>query len=377
MTPAVSPDVLAAAADAGAIARAGADAAEDERRLPDATVKALVEAGMMRLLVPSQYDGPGVDPMTFVAAVERIARDDGAAGWCTAIASSTSSMSLFLPEASARMIFGPHDLVTGGVFAPNGSGVAGDGGVRVTGRWQWGSGTQHCDWIVGGVRCDDDTFRLCWFPQDDVTFHDTWHTSGLRGTGSLDFSVEDAFVPDELTTQPGVTRPVVDVALASFPMFALLGIGIAATALGVARRALDELVELAGAKRPQYASRSLAEQPYTHIELSRAEARVRSARSFLYDELSAAWEVADGGEPISVEGRVAIRLAALHATESAVAAVDAAYTLAGGSSVFSSNVLQRCLRDVHMATQHVMVAPKLHATLGRSLVGLDIDTSML
>jgi len=359
------------------VAAANADEAERTRRLPAATVEALTAAGLMRLCVPPEYGGPGVDPMTLVTAVETVAQGDGAAGWCSMIASTTSSLSLLLPADTACTIFGPLDSVAGGVFAPNGTASAVDGGFRVSGRWQWGSGTQHCHWIVGGVRCDDGTFRLCWFPAAEVEFHDTWYTSGMRGTGSLDYSVDDVLVGAEFITQPGATRPVVDAPLANFPMFALLAVGIAGVALGIARHALDELVALATDKRPQYASRSLAEQPYTQIEVSRAEARLRSGRALLLDELATTWDVALAGGQIDVARRVAMRLAANHATECAVAAVDTAYTLAGGTSVYSASVLQRCLRDVHTATQHVMVAPKLHATLGRSLLGLDIDTSML
>ncbi|MDQ3739208.1 MAG: acyl-CoA dehydrogenase family protein [Actinomycetota bacterium] len=359
------------------LAAANADEAERSRRLPAATVKALVDAELMRLCVPPEYGGPGVDPMTLMAAVETVAKGDGAAAWCSMIASTTSSLSLMLPPETARTIFEPPSAVAGGVFAPNGTARLVDDGFRVSGRWQWGSGTQHCDWIVGGARCDDGTFRLCWFPAADVEFHDTWYTSGMRGTGSLDYSVDDLLVIPEFTTQPGATRPVVDNPLANFPMFALLAVGIAGVALGIARHALDELVALATDKRPQYASRSLAEQPYTQIEVSRAEAQLRGGRALLLDELASTWDVASAGGHIDVSRRVAVRLAANHATECAVTAVDSAYTLAGGTSVYSASVLQRCLRDVHTATQHVMVAPKLHATLGRSLLGLDIDTSML
>ena len=106
------------------------------------------------------------------------------------IASTTASQALFLPPATAQQIYRDASVVAGGVFAPNGVGAVAGDTVTVSGRWQWGSGTQHCQWILGGTACDDDTFRLCWFEAADVTFHDTWYTSGLRGTGSLDFSVD-------------------------------------------------------------------------------------------------------------------------------------------------------------------------------------------
>lgn len=268
-------------------------------------------------------------------------------------------------------------VVAGGVFAPNGVGVVGGDTVRVTGRWQWGSGTQHCRWIVGGTHCDDDTFRLCWFPAADVTFHDTWHSSGLRGTGSLDFSVADAVVPVAHTFRPGITRPQCPGALGRFPNFALLAAGVAAVALGIGRHALDELAAMAAGKRPLFSSRSLAASPYTQIQLATAEAELRAARAFLLDEVSRAWDTVTLGSRVDIPTRAAIRLAAVHATQAAVGATDAAYTLAGGTSVYSSNELQRCLRDVHVTTQHLMVAPKLRETLGRILLGQDTDTSTL
>jgi alkylation response protein AidB-like acyl-CoA dehydrogenase len=371
--------VLAAADGVIGVASQNAELAEERRRLPAETVAALVDAGLMRLCVPDKYGGPGVEPMTLVAALETVAAADGAAGWCAMIASTTSSMAAFLPVPVAEGIYGPADSVTGGVFAPavNGSGVAVDGGYRVSGRWQWGSGTQHCHWITGGVRCDDGTFRLCFAPAADVELHDTWYTSGLRGTGSLDFSVTDVFVPADHTIEPGITPPVVDTPLAAFPNFSLLAAGVSAVALGIGRHAVGELVALAGGKRPQFSSRSLAESPYTQIEIAKVEARLRAGRALLLEALSSAWDEASAGDAISVDRRVAIRLAAVHAVDAAVAATDAAYTLAGGTSLYSSHPLQRCLRDVHAATQHIMVAPKLYATLGRAVLGLDLDAGML
>jgi indole-3-acetate monooxygenase len=373
----VSKELLAAAAAVAPVVRANADEGERIRRLPAATVAALTDAGLMRMCVPAAYGGPEADPMTVVEVIEAVSRDDGAAGWCTMIAATTSSMALFLPPETAKELFGDPTVVAGGVFAPNGSGTADGDGFRVSGRWQWGSGTQHCQWIVGGTSCDDDTFRLCFFGAADVTFHDTWHAAGLRGTGSLDFTVDDVRVPADRTIQPGITPPTIDVPLGAFPNFALLAAGVAAVSLGIGRRALDEIVALAEEKRPQFSKRTLARSGFTQTEVARAEAGLRAGRALLLDELGRTWDVACRGGRIDVAARVGIRLACVHAASAAVTATDAAYTLAGGSSVYDSNVLQRCLRDVHVTTQHLMVAPKLHETLGRLLLGLDADVRFL
>ena len=370
-------DLVDAAEGVGDVVRRHADEAERIRRLPAATVDALVAAGLMRMYVPAAYGGPAADPPTALRAMEEVARADGEAGWCTMIASTTSSLAVFLPPDGAREIYGDPGIVTGGVFAPNGTGHVDGGTVTVTGRWGWGSGTQHCRWIVGGVRCDDDVFRLCFFDAADVTFHDTWHTSGLRGSGSLDFSVDGSVVPLRRTFPAFGGGATIDGPLGHFPNFTLLAAGVAATALGIGRRALDELTVLATEKRPQFSNRTLAQSPYTQIELARAEAALRSARAFLLDEVVTAWGCCVAGRPVTIDQRVAIRLAGANATRQAADAADVAYTLAGGSSVYSSNVLQRLQRDAHVPTQHIQAAPKLFETLGRALLGQEIDTATL
>ncbi len=329
------------------------------------------------MCLPVAYGGPGASPVDMIDAVGEVARGDGAAGWCAAIASTTSSLAAFLDPAVAAQIFPTSATATGGVFAPNGSGVADDDGYRVTGRWQWGSGTQHCAWIVGGAMCDDGSQRICFFPAAQVDFHDTWHSVGMRGTGSLDISVDDVYVAADHTVRAGGGAVHVDEPLAHFPNFTLLALGIAATALGVARRALDELGELASSKRPQFSSRTLAASGFAQTEYARAEAQWRSARSYLRDEVAAAWVIAGSGAPVPVASRVAMRLAAAHAASTCASVVDSAWTLAGGSAVYETSVLGRCLRDAHVATQHIMVAPKLNETLGKFLLGADFDAAMI
>ena len=373
----MSSAILKRAATAALVASEHADAAESGRRLPSETVAALAEAQMFTLCLPAAYGGAEADPQTFVDAIETVAHGDGAAGWCTMVASTTSSMSVFLEPETARRIFSSPSVATAGVFAPNAIGARAGDGYSVTGRWQWGSGTQHSAWILGGARCDDETQRSCFFPVSDVEFHDTWHTSGLRGTGSLDFSVDCAWVPVEHTVQPGVSPARVDSALAHFPNFTLLAIGVAGAALGIARRALDEVAELAGAKTPQFSSKTLAQSGFAQNVFAKAEAEWRSARAFLRDEIGQAWSAALAGQPVPVARRVGMRLAAAHVASACADVVDAVYTVAGGSAVYDTSVLGRCLRDAHVVTQHIMVAPKLNETLGKFLLGVDFDARMI
>ena len=373
-------ELVRAAYGLRAAIEAHAEDGERLRRLPMPTVKALVDADLMRMCVPAIYGGPETDPMTMVAAIEAVSSADGAAGWCSMIASTTSSMAAFLPEASALEIYGDRTSITGGVFAPNGHGVGarrnGVAGFEVTGRWAWGSGTQHCRWVLGGASCDDGTFRLCFVPQTDVSFHDTWYTSGMRGSGSLDYSVDAAFVPAERTIQPGVTRPVVDTPLARYPNFALLAAGVAAVGLGIARRALDELIDLAQDKLPQYSSRTLARSGFTQVEVARSDAQLRAARAFLLEQLGETWRTVERGDEASLVARIGVRSAAVHAATAAAAVADTAFTVAGGTAVYDTSRLGRALRDAHVVTQHIQTAPKLNETIGKLLLGVDVDTSM-
>ena len=369
-------DLVRAARDVADLVEAHADASERQRKIPTPVVKALRDADLLRMCVPVAYGGPEVDPLSMVQAIETISAADGAAGWCTMIASTTSSLSAFLPPETAKEMFANRRNVSGGVFAPNGTGCSVDGGWRVSGAWNWGSGTQHCQYIVGGTRLDDD-FRLMFFDASDVRIHDTWHTSGLRGTGSNEFSVTEVFVPAERTMSARGARPTVETPLASFPTFTLLAVGVAAVALGLARRAIDEFTELAVDKRPQFSRRTLAQAGTNQTDLARAEARVRAARAFLLGEVADAWEGALNGDGVELDSRVRIRLAGAHAVESSIAAVDSVYTMAGGTAIFDTSQLQRCLRDIHVVSQHIMVSPRLYETLGKHLFGAEIDSSTI
>jgi alkylation response protein AidB-like acyl-CoA dehydrogenase len=328
------------------------------------------------MAVPKAYGGPEVDPPTILQVIERVATADGAAGWCTMIATTTSLLSHYVEPTVARTIWGDPRHITGGVFARNAKAVKVDGGYRVSGRWMWGSGTQHCDYITGGASGDGFSGSM-WFTPDQVTFHDTWHTSGLRGTGSGDFSVDDVFVPDGMATQPQVTGPLVDSPLGAFPDMTLLAVGVAAAGLGIGRHALDAIIELGQAKRPQFSTRTIAQSGVAQADLARAEATLRSARAFLLDEVSQAWATAVAGGRVDVDSRARMRLAGANAAEAAVKAADTAYTLGGGTSPFDYSPLQRCLRDAHVVTQHIMVAPRLYETLGKHHFGIDIDATMI
>jgi alkylation response protein AidB-like acyl-CoA dehydrogenase len=356
--------------------------------LPLDVVDAIRPSQAFRLYVPADLGGPAATAWGGLEVIEEYAYHDGSTGWCVAISSTSSLMASYLPEPWDQEIFGDPRSITGGFAAPMGTATPVDGGLRVSGRWQWGSGTRHCTWIGGGCRVvgpdgktaprdDGLAFPYVFFEPDDVDFIDTWDVAGLSGTGSVDYSVTDVVVPEGRWSQIGFDGPTRDNPFARFSFYGLLALGIAATAAGIARRAIDELALLAETKRPQGSSRPLRERATVQGDTAMAEAKVRSAWGFVADVVGDAWENALAGRDLSDDQRRLLRLAATHATQTAAEATEAMYKAAGGAAVYRTSPIQRCLRDVLVATQHAMVAPRTFELAGRMRLGLETDTRQL
>jgi alkylation response protein AidB-like acyl-CoA dehydrogenase len=371
-----------------ALASERAAQGERERKLAGDLVEALIEAGFFRLCVPASIGGGEADVATTVEVCEELARGDSAAGWCIAVMSTAGMLAAYIPEEAAREVYGDARSVVGGVFAPKGQAVADGDLYTVTGRWPFSSGVDHCTWLMGGCIVTEGgsprmldggrpDVELALFPREDVEVIDTWNVSGLRATGSHDIAVQDLEVPRERAASVITRKPVAGGALYAFPPFGLLALTIAGTALGIARAAIEDLVELAGGKTPTGSARSLAERPVTQTRIAQAEAGLLSARAFLYEAIAAGWETAERGEPVSVEQRAALRLAASHATAGSASAVDAAYDLGGGTSIYETSPLQKRFRDVHAATQHMLVGPSTWELTGRLMLGLPTDIAQL
>ena len=380
-------DLVAAAESLQAELRADSASIEAARRLPDGWSDRLAKAGFYRMLVPESVGGLEVHPAEYAGAVEALAVGDGSAAWVSFIAATSGSALAYLPEASGREIFSAPDVMLAGVFAPRGRAVAGEGGFRVDGRWQWGSGTQNADWVMGGCVIVRDgeaerlpngapRSRMMVVPRDEIEFFDTWDVSGLCGTGSTDFAMNDVFVPESRAVGLLGDRPAAR-PLYAFPNLGLLAMGIAGVALGLARAAIDELCAFAGDKTPTGSAKSLASRPAAQADVARAEAMLRSSRSWFYETIEAAWDSATGEGSIPVDQKRDLRLATAHATRESAKAVDLMYDLAGGTSVYRRSPLQRIFRDVHVATQHMMVAPPVLELTGRLFLGLETDVSFL
>jgi indole-3-acetate monooxygenase len=368
--------------------QASADEIERSRRIPLPLVHAMAQAGLFRLWIPRSLGGEETDPMTLVRVVEEVSRADGAAGWCLGIGGEYGAFGGYLPRDAAHEIYGSDPLVrTAGALRPFGNAVVVDGGYRVTGRWALGSGCQHSSWIVGGCRILDGDqprlrpngtplVRILFFPAADCEILDTWHSIGLRGTGSHDYTVTDVFVPAarslsfrEPPVQPGP--------LYAMPTIGLFAPVLAAVGLGIARHAIDLLLELSQTKIASRSRQSLREDATMQASLGQGEAVLRSGRAFLYETIGEAWGVVNAGQPLSVSQRAMLWLASTHAATTAKQATELMFNAGGSASPYESTGLERCMRDIHAVGQHLALAPPNYQMVGQAFLDLDMRSTQL
>jgi alkylation response protein AidB-like acyl-CoA dehydrogenase len=368
------------------LVRACRDEGERERRLPAQVLAAMHEARLFGMYIPKALDGLEIDPITSMVVVEEIARADAAAAWNLMLGATYGLWAAFLPEDAAREIYSASDAVVAGALRPTGRARPVDGGFVVDGRWSFASGISHSAWWNAGCLVeragggDKDAprppapeARLVFFPAADAELIENWDVGGLRGTGSHDYAVSGLFVPRERAI-PFDAAPCAPGPLYRLPRQALLDNMMAALPLGIARTAIDTLVEMAaGGKRPAGTGAPLAERTTVQADVARAEALFLSGRALLYDSVAQSWEAAQAGRELSVREVAVLRLARTHAVQAAVQAVDLMYTDAGGAAIYTRNPLERCFRDIHTVTQHVSMNPGNYEVSGRVLLGLDPD----
>ncbi len=317
--------------------------------------------------------------MTMVAAIEAVSAADGAAGWCSMIASTTSSMAAFLPEATAREIYGDRTSITGGVFAPNGNGVAtrrnGVAGFEVTGRWAWGSGTQHCRWVLGGASCDDGTFRLCWAPQTDVSVPRHLVHVGHAGLGLARLLVRRrvrAGRAHDPTRRHATGRRHSAGAVPELRPPRRWRVG------GRPRHRPPRPRRVDRSRPGQDAAVLLAHAGEERLHADRGGPRRRAApRGARLSPRAVGGHVADGAaRRRGVDRRrasVSVRLPSTprpprrpSPTLRSRSPAAPRSTTRAGSDGHS--------RDAHVVTQHIQTAPKLNETIGKLLLGVDVDT---
>ena len=288
----------------------------------------------------------------------------------------------------AEAIFDDPHVITGGVFAPMGRAVVEEGGYRVTGRWQWGSGSANSVWLGGGCTVwENGEMRrlpsgapetlMAVFPAAEAALLDTWHVMGLKGTGSGDFEVTDIFVPEGRCVRLAEGNPRETGPLYKFPAFGFLSLGVCAAALGNARGSLDNFHALAMAKKNQGSAKTLAERQTIQSAYAQAEASWRAARALLFAEIDRVWEIAQTADEIPMEARADLRLACTHVTRTGADICRNLYELGGGAALFETSPLQRQFRDAQAMTQHIITAPATWELTGRILFGLPTDGGMV
>lgn len=361
---------------------------EEVRRLPADLAQKLAATGVFRMVTPKRFGGLELSPREIVETTEALAAANASAGWCAMIAATTALNAAYMAPEYAAEIYGDPLTITGGVFAPMGRAVVEGDHYRVSGRWQWGSGSANCSWLCGSCTLWEngemkrlptgapDT-RMMVFPASDATLIDTWHVMGLKGTGSGDFEVKDIRVPKGRSVSLVTDKPRETGALYKFPAFGLLALGVTTVALGNARGALDAFRDLATVKKSQGSAKTLSERQTVQAEYARSEAAWRAARAYLYSEIDRVWAIAQGEDEIPIQARADLRLACTHMTRTGADICRSLYDLGGGAALFEASDLQRRFRDAHAITQHIVTAPATLELTGRILFGLPTDGGMV
>jgi Acyl-CoA dehydrogenase, C-terminal domain len=391
MNTAVNPGGLAMARSIEPIALDEAGPSEAARTLTRPLVEALWDSGLMQFMNPSEAGGSEPQFAELIETWIEMARQDGSLGWIgIANLPSACFAAAYLPDEGFQEVFTDNDnrVTMGGQFFPNGTGDVVDGGYRVSGAWQFGSGTGHSEYVCAGflpmdkgemVMADDGmpVMMVAVVPREDVEFKDGWHVQGLKGTGSYDYELADVYVPAS-RTYPLFTRdPQRGGPLYRFGVMPLTGCGHAAWALGVARSAIDDVVALAKEKVRMGDDSSIANKLTFQRNLAHHEGMWRAAHRLVVDTFTGMEARVSAGEALSPQMRGDMRIAATYATEASREVVQWAHLAAGTAAIREGSRLERAFRDMYTGTQHAFISEKTYTEAGKLMLGLIEDSMAL
>jgi len=359
------------------------EANEAAGALAPQTVAALREGGLFQMLIPRCFGGAEVDPVEALRIIEAVSYADGSTGWVLmATQICTGAAAAYLDPATAESLFATRTPLVAGQGAPNGHAIAEGNGFRLTGKWGYASGLKHADYIHTGAAIiesgqprmipgtDRPDYRTFIVPVSEARLDGNWDVIGLKATGSIDYAITDVFVPAAMTHSPFATEPNQGGDFYRLGLLAMTSIGHSGFALGVGRRALDELAALMRRQSPRRgALPPVAETEHFQEGYGAAEAQYRAARAFLYEIWT---EIRGGlyrGEALTTRQMTLSRLALNHVT-TAVADICAFAYRTGGGVALRRSVLQRCLRDIYAGTQHFLTTPTVLRECGKELAGL-------
>ena len=354
------------------------------RQLPQDLAEKMAAKGFYSLCTPEEIGGLAQDPATLYRVCETLAAANGSAAWCVFIGSTSQYLLGALPSEQQQTIMENTNVITSGVFADSGTARYevrdGKPGYLINGHWRWGSSCHNATWISGGIHEVDENddpvqstnaiLTRVFFKPEEIEILDNWHVSGLRGSGSSDYRANNVWVPSVRMASSIEQTIYKDFPIFRYPKFALLSLPIGAITLGMARASIDEVIKIAAEKTPQGSRRTLAHRPALHREIGVADTKLAAARSLLYSLNDEIWQHCQNNSP-TVQHRQKLRAANVHMVNTAVEVIDKMYTIVGGSSVFESSCLQQHFRDVHVATQHMMVGEPVMELAGRVLLGID------
>ena len=356
---------------------AGSDEGEAAGTLPQSTVDAIYDSGLFSFKTPQVLGGAEADAMIQMDVIEAASRIESAAGWCLMIgAGSLSGMAAFLPNGAIDEIFvGGVAPKAAGVAAPTGKATLVEGGYRVSGRWAFASGIRHSQWVGFGAMVADGNSTLqqvrMVVPTSQVQIHDNWDVLGLRGTGSCEFSLSDVFVPQRFTWGGTEAKP-----LRGGPNFLLGRPGMQTTghcgfALGVGRRALDAVTELAKQKKRGYRGNEVlvADRGSFQRFLGESDLRLRAAKALCMETIEEAWESVCQGITPPPPLQIRLRASGTYSTTEASDIVSQAFRFGGGTAMYNSHILQKCLRDINASAQHQMVSDRAYENHGQFILG--------
>lgn len=370
--------------------RAQADESERIRRLATPVVDAFHEAGLFRMLQPVSVGGSGLNAIEAVPILEEVACADGAAGWNLAIGAGNSAFLALLQDEGVleSLVKAPRSLGAGSVNPTSLRLIAVDGGYRVSGMLRFASGIHQATWVVaGGLVLDDGRPRLApdglpeivgaFMPASEVRILDTWRPNGMAGTGSHDATIDDVFVASSHTFDFRSKGSKRFDALAELPTFSRLGATLAAVAIGIARRACEELVVLAQTKPAMMTATPMRETARVQTEVGRAHALIDAGRAHIEHVAGRIFAGIEAGATPTLPDLARLRLSYLSATEHATEAVDRMRNVAGMNAVALGNPLERCVRDIHALTQHLAISPAHYERVGKALLGVDFGSGQL
>lgn len=347
-----------------------------ERRLPDVVFRALAEAGLFRLWLPAAIGGvPELSPVEFMSVVEAASALDGSIGWIVANGGGMSRVAGYLPEPVARAWFADPEAFIVSATGAIGSAQPVPGGYRVSGRWPFGSGSSHATRFMGLAAVTDGDGAVsapicCYFSREQVTIHDTWHVSGLRGTASNDFEAHDIFVPADHTHDFIAPRATQSGIIYRLPGLSIFPWSITGTSLGIASGALAAFTDQTKQGKARFGVR-LQDRELVASAVGRAEAMIGAARAFLARSMTDLLAALDDDAERQKRARARLRIACAYAAESSASVVQMLTTEAGASAIFENNSLERAGRDINAAVKHIAMNPQSYVIAGRLALGLD------